>query len=1110
MKRNYIICLIALLATIGICSCEKQTSETTYKGNVVNSLTHEAFPNLEVSVTDGEHINQTVHTDAQGFFSVLVRFDEINAQYYLLIGDSSCVPVRRDFKGFGQAEIDLGIIEVEGPKAPTVTTTQVTAITAETAVSGGNVTDDGRATVTARGVCWSKNEYPTTADAHTSNGTGKGEFQSNLTGLEFGQKYYLRAYATNRMGTAYGEQIEFATSTGEAEVVTDSVFAITATSAKCAGNVVSDGSYQIMARGVCWATTPDPTTTDFVANEVSGKGPFSCALRNLELSTTYYVRAFATNENGTTYGEQLVFTTLDGMAVVTTNAVTNIGSVKATCGGNVTYDGTLTVTARGVCWSTEQQPTVTDSHTTDGKGLGAFTSALKNLQDKTTYYVRAYATTSAGTAYGEQRSFTTSNGTPVVTFPELGTPTATSVLCRGNVTGDGGVTVTERGFCFSTSQYPTNIDSHVALGNGTGEFSGSLTGLVINTTYYVRAYAVNSLGVGYSEQKSFTTLDGLATVTTSQATASATTISAGGNVTGNGGFAVTERGVCYSTTNSDPTITDEKVTSGRGNGTFNVSITGLSAATTYYLRAAATHENGTADGESISVTTSNGSAAVTLGTIVSITASTASSSVTVTNAGGATLQSCGICWSTNPNPTTSDSKVIANGQQLNTAYTCNMTGLTANTTYFVRAYATTNVSTAYSTQLTFTTSNGSAGVTLGAISNITALTASSSVTVTNAGGATLQSCGICWSTNPSPTTTDNKKVAGGTQLNTAYTCNMTGLTPATTYYVRAYATTDVTTAYSAEKTFTTATGLPTISTSATTATSTTISSGGNITSDGGYSITARGVCYSMTNSTPTLADQFTTAGTGTGSFTSIITNISVSTTYYVRAYATNSNGTAYGDVVNVTTGNGMPIVITTTPVLTDTVVTTGGQVTDDGGHSVTARGICYGPLPYPDLSNNYSHTTNGSGTGYYTSSFYLPNGSGTYYLRAYATNANGTSYGEQYTVVQPYDTLPTFQYNGHTYKVAPAANNTLSWSNANTYCNNLTLYGYTDWRLPTKDELLQMYNDRYSIKGFGTGLWWSSSAEGSAYYYSVDFQNGSLISYIYYSRLEVRPIRVEN
>ncbi len=92
---------------------------------------------------------------------------------------------------------------------------------------------------------------------------------------------------------------------------------------------------------------------------------------------------------------------------VTTTAITNIDKTTATGGGNVTADGGATVTARGICWSTSQNPTITGSHTTDGTGTGSFTSAMTGLAANTTYYVRAYATNSAGTAYGEEVSFTT-------------------------------------------------------------------------------------------------------------------------------------------------------------------------------------------------------------------------------------------------------------------------------------------------------------------------------------------------------------------------------------------------------------------------------------------------------------------------------------------------------------------------------------------------------------------------------------------------------------------------------------------------------------------------------------------------------------------------------
>jgi len=102
----------------------------------------------------------------------------------------------------------------ENQNAPVLSTTEVTEITATTAVSGGNVMDDGGTTVTDRGVCWSKNENPTIDDNKTEDGTGTGSFTSTVTDLEPNTTYYLRAYATNNEGTGYGSALSFTTQEG--------------------------------------------------------------------------------------------------------------------------------------------------------------------------------------------------------------------------------------------------------------------------------------------------------------------------------------------------------------------------------------------------------------------------------------------------------------------------------------------------------------------------------------------------------------------------------------------------------------------------------------------------------------------------------------------------------------------------------------------------------------------------------------------------------------------------------------------------------------------------------------------------------------------------------
>ena len=297
-------------------------------------------------------------------------------------------------------------------------------------------------------------------------------------------------------------------STQQVVVTTAEPMLITGNSAMGGGEVtVSDGTY-ILVRGLCWATHENPTTNeDSFVEEGSGTGNFTATMTGLNISTTYYYRAYAVTANSTVYGEQQSFTTRDGIPTLTTAEVTNITGATATCGGNITDNGGLTVTARGVCWSTSPNPTVADSHTTNGSGTGSFSSSITGLSVSTTYYVRAYATTAAGTGYGEQLSFTTRNGIPTVTTIDVINIGTTWAYSGGTITDDGGLTITAKGVCWSVSPYPTLADSHTNDGNGTNNFTSYITGLSWNTTYYVRTFATNSIVTVYGNQISFTTLN---------------------------------------------------------------------------------------------------------------------------------------------------------------------------------------------------------------------------------------------------------------------------------------------------------------------------------------------------------------------------------------------------------------------------------------------------------------------------------------------------------------------------------------------------------------------------------------------------------------------------
>lgn len=195
---------------------------------------------------------------------------------------------------------------------PTITIAAVTNITATTATCGGEITSDGGATVTARGVCWVPNLNPTnpnTSDNKTTNGTGSGSFTSSISGLIPGATYLIMAYATNSVGTSYSNESTFTTVALAPVLTTADLSFITSTSVFGGGNITNDGGAPVTSRGICWGTTHNPTISINKTSDGIGSGNFISALTGLIPGTLYYIRAYATNSVGTSYGNEINFTT---------------------------------------------------------------------------------------------------------------------------------------------------------------------------------------------------------------------------------------------------------------------------------------------------------------------------------------------------------------------------------------------------------------------------------------------------------------------------------------------------------------------------------------------------------------------------------------------------------------------------------------------------------------------------------------------------------------------------------------------------------------------------------------------------------------------------------
>ena len=278
----------------------------------------------------------------------------------------------------------------------------------------GQISSDGGSPLISKGIVWGTSSNPTidlstktiVVDFHTPN-----SFTGRVSGLALGTKYYIRTYASNIAGTAYGPEKQF--TTDNIPVITTNDITITSAGAKSGGNISSDGRgsgtlawTNITSRGVVWGTSINPTIAlSTKTSDGTGTGSFQSTISGLALGTKYYLRSYATNSMGTGYGNEISITPINGPAITTTS-LTDLTSNGAKSGGTINSDGGSPILARGVVWGTSTNPTIAlSTKTINGTGTGSFQSVITLLDGIRTYYVRAYATNSAGTAYGNEISF---------------------------------------------------------------------------------------------------------------------------------------------------------------------------------------------------------------------------------------------------------------------------------------------------------------------------------------------------------------------------------------------------------------------------------------------------------------------------------------------------------------------------------------------------------------------------------------------------------------------------------------------------------------------------------------------------------------------------------
>ena len=898
---------------------------------------------------------------------------------------------------------------------PVVTTDSIYNISIFTASAAAKVVNDGGDTIITRGVCWSKIANPTILDSiNTQSGT-IGAFNSNLTNLQYSTVYYVRAFATNAIGTSYGNQLTFTTklyiptytiSQVHGEVATTLAADSLGVNCKLLGvvhglNYIATGySFYLMDNtagiNVYKTSTLGYTLTEGDSLRVIGKIAQLSGLTQIAPDSIVKISSGATLQNPT------VITTLSDTTeskLIKMNNLTYVSNWPVTAGATATVNalsGTTAVTI--IVYSTSNiQGTPAPTVSFNIVGIGS-------QLDANSPYTTGYR------MYARYLSDVTFN----YAAPTVLTTTATSIsmsgaVCGGNVTATGGTAIAQRGICYGTTANPDTAGTHSVVTGTTGVFSATISGLTVGTLYHYRAYAINTTGVAYGADSSFTTAAGpvVPLVTTDSIfNIGIYTASAAATVVNDGGASVISRGVCWSTV-ALPTVLDSINTQTGTIGSFVSSLANLTYSTLYYVRAFAINSAGVSYGNQLTFTTKLFIPTYNIAQVHTENATTGVADSLAVNC-----------------------KLTGVVHGINFISPATGTGLNffiMDSTGGINVYKTTN--------LGYVVKQGDMVRIIGKTAQVNGLTeiVPDSLVLLSDSNALFNALTLNIPQEPSESKLikiDSLRYLSGwpttvfTTVRTVYSiknladtviiriypgCNLMG-TPAPTATVlfsirglenQADASNPYTATYQVLPRDTNdliiSFANPTVITgTATGVTQYTALCAGSIPTDGGHAITSRGICYSLV-ANPTTADSIRTATGTTGAYTANLTNLTLGTTYHYRAYGINSLGTFYGnDSVFTTSLTAVVPVLTTAnaTLITYTGASVAGTVINDGGDTVLTRGICWGTSHNPTIADSFSVAAS---TATFTSIIANLTDYTTYYARAYANNDIGYVYGNEIT-----------------------------------------------------------------------------------------------------------------
>lgn len=474
----------------------------------------------------------------------------------------------------------------------------------------------------AYGVCWSTSHNPTLQNAHAMghitnpNSDNYYFYDCVVEGLQPNTDYYARAYITRYGITEYSNERHFTTPLPDApEVITGSVFNVTKNSATCGGIVTNDHGYPVTARGVCWSTSPIPTLNNSFTQDGSGLGDFTSQITGLSPNTLYWVRAYATNISGTSYGDVDTFRTLPNLLLtVTTEAANPVTSTTATLHGTAISTG-APIVSRGFCWGQDNNPSLgnPNSQFILGEGSGdSFSATISGLSPNTTYQVSAFADNGQGVEPGNIISFTTNSCIPIVNTLDPTAIISNSATLQGHIHNEcfTSMPITSCGFCMDTVANPSVAGNQQVYSTSFNLEDGDIYYLVSNlqtgVTYHVRCFAINANDIYYGDDRTFiidNNCNLLQVNTFNVSNIGTYSATARFSVFSDDNCEISQCGVCWGTQPSLNLDSDTSITMTGSAGEHSLTINGLEPETIYYVQAFATNPAGTEYGQVVAFRT---------------------------------------------------------------------------------------------------------------------------------------------------------------------------------------------------------------------------------------------------------------------------------------------------------------------------------------------------------------------------------------------------------------------------------------------------------------------------------------------------------------------------